>query len=815
MQGATAEIVNISRGPDLEYDADLLISTGRNRNDTKWKNSRVRWSALVGQLSNSRKTEETHAEFMRMTKDEQDRIKDIGGFVGGHLKGGRRTKANVAARQIVTLDADYAPRDFWSRVEDLTLDGLDCACLVYSTHKHTDRNPRLRLVIPLSHEVGPEEYEAIARKLAESIGIDYFDDTTYETNRLMFWPSHSSDVAPAFELHDAPFLEPEEVLKRYRDWTDAAEWPYSSRAKEARRKKAEKVEDPLTKKGIVGAFCRTYSITEAIRKFLPDVYLPTDKDDRWTYAAGSTHGGLVVYDNDTLAFSHHSTDPASGLDVNAFDLVRLHKFGDLDEGVEGRNGKEAPSYKAMAEFAVADDEVAVTVASENTTKAKDDFGAPADEDERDHTKWLLQFHKVSARGIPVDIIDLNIVDYVKSQERIILPAGEPYVYQNGVYVYDKGGANLKNIIKSCMFRDLGTIARIERVYKLLLIDLDLQHDTDDLNQHPKSWVNCRNGMLDLKTLELHEHRPEYYNLNQVPFQYDPNYQAPADSITAEYLEAAIPNEDDRQMFLEYAGYCLSTYMGFQKYLILTGVGGVGKSVLLSMVEGIVGRDNISALKLQDISGRFNSRFLYGKLLNSCGDLSSEAMADTSILKMLVGEDQIPAEIKGGDVFSFKPYVKLLFSANRIPVTRDEQSNAFYRRLMILPVEQAKKHFENLKERLEKDRATFFHMAVHAAHDAFVRGMLFESGNSLVEVDELHDRADTVTAFIHALVETEQGARMKTSEAYEAYEQYCTANERPALSRTGFRSNMKEKGYGIVKRDGVDVFKNIHLKSGSA
>ena len=372
MQGAAAEIVNINRGPDLEYDADLLISTGKDRYDTRWKNTKIRWSALVAKLSASRKTEETHAEFMRMTKDEQDRIKDIGGFVGGHLKGGRRLGQNVSARQIVTLDADYAPRDFWSRVEDLTLDGLDCACLLYSTHKHTDRNPRLRLIIPLSHEVGPGEYEAIARKLAEAIGIEYFDDTTYETNRVMFWPSHSSDVAPAFELHDAPFLEPEEVLSRYRDWTDTAEWPYSSRAQEARRKKAEKVEDPLSKKGIVGVFCRTYSITEAIRKFLPEVYTPTDKDDRWTYAAGSTHGGLVVYDNDTLAFSHHSTDPVSGLDVNAFDLVRIHKFGNLDQDTESSVPvNRRPSWTAMHELMSSDPECIRTKDSEAAEDFKD------------------------------------------------------------------------------------------------------------------------------------------------------------------------------------------------------------------------------------------------------------------------------------------------------------------------------------------------------------------------------------------------------------------------------------------------------------
>ena len=378
---AAAKILKMTR---MKNDGDLIISIGKSRNDINWKNTTMSWSALVSKLSESRETSETHAEFMAMERDTQDQIKDIGGFVGGHLKGGRRTKQNVRARQIVTLDADTPEGDFWGRVQDMAIDWPDFAALMYSTHKHTPENPRLRLVIPLSREVGPGEYEAIARKIAEAIGIDAFDVTTYETNRLMYWPSHSADVEPAFEVHDAPFLDPDEVLARYRDWTDIAEWPTSAAEVKARREKAEKVEDPLGKKNIIGVFCRTYTITEAIRKFLPNVYTPTAKEDRWTYAAGSTSGGLVIYDDDHLAYSHHSTDPISGLDVNAFDLVRIHKFGELDDPDTKKPMNRRESWKAMEELMLEDAECQKT----KTAEAAAEF-----EDMSEPEEWILKLSR--------------------------------------------------------------------------------------------------------------------------------------------------------------------------------------------------------------------------------------------------------------------------------------------------------------------------------------------------------------------------------------------------------------------------------------
>ena len=160
------------------------------------------------------------------------------------------------------------------------------------------------------------------------------------------------DVEPFFQYYDAPFLAADSILAEYPDWTDTSYWPESSRMAGIRKRQADKQGDPLAKKGIVGAFCRTYTITQAIAKFLPDVYTQTAKEDRYTYAAGSTAAGLVVYDGDVFAYSNHGTDPAGGQLCNAFDLVRIHKFGHLDDGHEDKPITQLPSDKAMRELSL-------------------------------------------------------------------------------------------------------------------------------------------------------------------------------------------------------------------------------------------------------------------------------------------------------------------------------------------------------------------------------------------------------------------------------------------------------------------------------
>ena len=121
----------------------------------------------------------------------------------------------------------------------------DFTCCIYSTHKHIAEKPRLRLIIPLSRNVTSDEYTAIGRMVASDIGIEQFDDTTYEPTRLMYWPSTSSDGEFISEKQDGILLDPDKVLSSYKDWHDTTQWPVSSRQTSLVKHSISKQADPL------------------------------------------------------------------------------------------------------------------------------------------------------------------------------------------------------------------------------------------------------------------------------------------------------------------------------------------------------------------------------------------------------------------------------------------------------------------------------------------------------------------------------------------------------------------------------------------
>lgn len=347
----------------------MKISIGNSRMDRHWNLQDISLDDFAARLSQTKRTAETVEQFKKMTKAQQDNIKDVGGFVAGELKGGRRKKDCVISRSALTLDADYATMDLPDMIEMF----YDFRCIIYSTHKHTAENPRLRLIIPLSREVTPDEYIAVSRKGAEDIGMEYFDDTTYEPSRLMYWASTSADGEFFFKDIDGELLNPDTVLVRYRDWRNVSELPVSKRQQTIVQREIKKQADPLEKKGIVGAFCRTYSVTEAIDKFISNVYKPSAMAGRYDYVPADSSAGVVIYE-DKFAYSHHATDPACGKLMNAFDVVRLHKFGGLDVD-ENKEPSKLPSFKAMQELAINDNKVKIQLAREREIQVQEEFNS--------------------------------------------------------------------------------------------------------------------------------------------------------------------------------------------------------------------------------------------------------------------------------------------------------------------------------------------------------------------------------------------------------------------------------------------------------
>ena len=354
----------------LNYDGKLLIALGRSRKAAAWQNKETMWSELLDKLSTTTRTRESVSEYAQLSKGDRDNIKDVGGFVGGYLKNGKRNNASVVNRCLVCLDADSADPDL---LDDLDLTFANAYAL-YSTHSHTPEKMRLRIIIPLSRTVSPDEYAAISRRLADNLTLTRFDPTTFEPARLMYWPSTPEDGEYVFQYNDAPFIDPDAVLATYADWKDASLWPTTRPAEEKLRRTVGKQEDPLTKTGIIGAFCRAHCIHDVLESILQDVYHPSEDDNRFTFVGGSTTGGLVIYD-DKYAFSHHATDPAGGKLCNAFDLVRWHLFTpgqDTADGTFIKDDKE--SISAMRCFASADEATRQQLAEERSRQVAEEFG---------------------------------------------------------------------------------------------------------------------------------------------------------------------------------------------------------------------------------------------------------------------------------------------------------------------------------------------------------------------------------------------------------------------------------------------------------
>ncbi len=337
---------------ELDFDKEIYIATAKNHTQKQWHNKKVLWSVIVDKCCKSIATHETGVEYANMTREQQGAIKDVGGFVGGYLKDGIRRNGQVEFRSIATLDIDYGSPMSWNDFQE----EFDCASFMYSTHSYTPANPRYRLVILFNRDVTVDEYEPICRYIADKVGIETFDCTTYQCARLFYWASNPKDIKPFFKYQDSEPLDVDEILSQYHDWHDCSEWARSEKEREITRKQVKQCGNPTENKTIIGAFCRTYSIEGAIEKFLSDVYEPTRMAGRYTYKEGTSQGGLVCYNN-LFAYSNHQTDPACGHCYNAFDLVRIHKFGDLDFGKDSSDVTKLPSYIEMCEFAANDNMV--------------------------------------------------------------------------------------------------------------------------------------------------------------------------------------------------------------------------------------------------------------------------------------------------------------------------------------------------------------------------------------------------------------------------------------------------------------------------
>ena len=358
------------------------ISTQSSRKDRYCKAVTMTLQDLADELSKPRVKPETHAEYLAMNREDQTNSKDVGGFVLGMLRKGLRNKNTVENLCGVALDADFAQPGLIDTIRYT----MPYVTIIYSTRKYTPEKPRFRIIFMLKHPVSPEQHSAVARKLAEHIGMEQFDKTTFEPNRMMFFPSISSDSQFVFDVFGRELCDPDKVLAEYDDWRDSSQWPICPEEKRLISGVVpSKQKDPMSKDGVIGAFVKAHSITNILEQYGSELYEPAAVPGRWTYKKADSTAGVVVYE-DKFFYSFHASDPNSYQLMNAFDLARTLKFLDQDENCRSDTPTtKRPSYKAMLAFAREDEDVKMMLAEQKAEKARQSFAVVEEDETADQT----------------------------------------------------------------------------------------------------------------------------------------------------------------------------------------------------------------------------------------------------------------------------------------------------------------------------------------------------------------------------------------------------------------------------------------------
>ena len=696
-----------------------------------------------------------------MTKEQQGIAKNGPAFVGGPVEGGSRKKGNVQAKTMVVLDADDAKAGF---LDDVIVALGTTARIVYGTHSCSpDLLDKMRVVVPLSREVDPAQYEAIARHIAAQIGMDYFDRTTFEHNRLFYFPSCPCDVDPFFIEDGFEPLDVDGVLAYYDNYLDRGELPVH---KDEVLKPgtagggATQLKDPRERQGNVGVFCRAYTISTGIEAFLSDVYKPVnDNCTRYTFAEGSTFGGASVHDEDLHLYSRHKSDPANtGTCHNIFDLVRIHKFGHLDADASPyTNASKLPSMAAMTEF-VEQDPVCAAMKREEAVKA---FATEIETGSVVAPPRAVFFD--NKRFVPKLLGDW----FMLGRHAIILNR-ELYVYDTGRYV---PGEDLFRSTTTARMDMEYSPGRIRDTLQYLLDSLP-KYTSDEVLDTPKNILNVKNGLLDLDKFVLMPHDPSYISIVQLEATYDPTVGA---SLFYEFLGRVVKPEEV-PVVEEVLGSLLTPSMEYEKAVILYGEGQNGKSTLSDIMLRFLGTQNVSGASLQDLTdNRFAKAGLYGKMANIFPDESGKMMEDSKAFKTLVSGDNVNAEYKGKAAFTFKNRAKLVMSCNEIPKSRDKTDGNFRKYLIIeFPYKFDGKEIRRRIEAWTELPSALLNVAIKGLTRLRKQGGFTETIRQTELISNLRADSDSVYAFFRDRVMWTDNPMDKVTvgDLREAYEAYC-------------------------------------------
>lgn len=352
-------------------------------------------------------------------------------------------------------------------------------------------------------------------------------------------------------------------------------------------------------------------------------------------------------------------------------------------------------------------------------------------------------------------------DWLLDNHPYISYGGKIYSYEKGNYVEDE------DIISRRMIDKIPSLKKREMTETYENFRLKVKRDVP--NRHPL-LINVRNGLYNLQTQILEEHKSDIFTLNQLNCMYDED--AYCEDVDLMLNRVSCNRSEVRKLLEELLGYILIGDCRFQKSFILLGEGANGKSAFLDMIINWLGDFNCSSLALEDLSDKFRTSQLVGKLVNIGDDSGADLLKNTAVFKKLVTGDPLTVEYKHGQPFSFMNTSKLIFSANNLPPSTDK-SDGFLRRVIIIPFDAkftpGSPNYDPMigeKVSTEKAKSYLLKIAIKAAINILKRGCIFIPEVVKNEIFKYEMGNNNVLSWLY------ENKNIENKDVNETYSDYC-------------------------------------------
>jgi putative DNA primase/helicase len=346
-------------------------------------------------------------------------------------------------------------------------------------------------------------------------------------------------------------------------------------------------------------------------------------------------------------------------------------------------------------------------------------------------------------------------------------SGQLYAYQDGVFRPE--GEDLVRQAAQELLGEKSNETRKREAAEYVKTSVTVDIPAPDLQ-----YINTRNGRLHWRTGELVAHSPEFFDVIQVPVEYDRGASCPE---FGRFLETTLDAEVI-PLVEEIMGYCLIPDTRFEKAFVFTGSGSNGKSVLLHVLTALLGRENVAGISLQSLEeNRFAAAALVGKLANVHPDLDSRALKSSTMFKALVSGDRLNIEEKFCKSFEYTNYARFVFSANSVPLTADK-SFAFLRRPLIIRFERSftgQQADKNLREKLTtpEELSGILNRSLAGLNRLYRNDDFTIPAQVEAALEEYHRANDSIKAFVSECCEITPEGRITKADFRDAYRQWCS------------------------------------------